>query len=107
VLFANPVMTFGVALAGITCFKSKPKTELAAIDTAGTKTTPSTDTVAVDVDADAFDITMFVITDVVLVFGTVYSVVLDVAAAVLARTFVVTVAIINYLLFRILFYYNT
>jgi hypothetical protein len=95
---ANPVIVFGVAFAGITCFKSKPNTELAAIDTAGNIITPSILTVAVAEDAALLEITIFVTTVVVLVLGTVYRVALEVAAAVLARTLEVTA--ISYCSFR-------
>jgi hypothetical protein len=68
---ANPVMVFGVAFAGITCFKSKPISELAAIEVAGTITTPSMAMVAVAADAAVFARTMFVTIAVVDEFGTV------------------------------------
>ena len=93
---ANPVTILGVALAGITCFMSKPTTELAGIDTAGTIVTPSIAMVAVEAEVAALANTMFDTTVVVDVLGTVYRVVLDVAAAVLARALVV-VAISYYL----------
>ena len=96
VVDAKPVIILGVALAGITCFISKPTTELAGIDTAGTIVTPSKAMVAVDAEVAALDSTMFETTVVVVVVGTVYSVALEVAAAVLARALVV-VAIIYYL----------
>jgi hypothetical protein len=96
VVDANPVIVLGVALAGITCFISKPTTELAGIDTAGTIVMPSKTMVAVEVDVAALDNTMFETTVIVDVVGTVYSVALDVAAAVLARALVV-VAISYYL----------
>lgn len=89
-------MILGVALAGITCFMSKPTTELAGIDTAGTIVTPSIAMVAVEAEVAALANTMFDTTVVVDVLGIVYSVVLDVAAAVLARALVV-VAISYYL----------
>jgi hypothetical protein len=85
VVDAKPVITLGVALAGITCFISNPTTELAGIDTAGTIVTPSIAIVAVEADVAALANTMFDTTVTVDVFGTVYSVALDVAAAVLAR----------------------
>jgi hypothetical protein len=96
VVDAKPVIILGVALAGITCFISKPTTELAGIDTAGTIVTPSKAIVAVEADVAALDNTMFDTTVVVVVVGTVYRVVLDVAAAVRAIALVV-VAISYYL----------
>jgi len=96
VVDANPVIVLGVALAGITCFISNAITELAGIDTAGTIATPSIAMVAVDAEVAALANTMFETTVIVDVFGTVYRVVLDVAAAVLARALVV-VAISYYL----------
>jgi hypothetical protein len=89
-------MILGVALAGITCFISKPTTELAGIDTAGTIVTPSITIVAVEAEVAALANTMFDTTVTVDVLGIVYSVALDVAAAVLARALVV-VAISYYL----------
>jgi len=96
VVEAKPVIVLGVALAGITCFISKPTTELAGIDTAGTIVTPSIAMVAVEAEVAALANTMFDTTVIVDVFGTVYRVVLDVAAAVLARAWV-NVAISYYL----------
>jgi hypothetical protein len=89
-------MILGVALAGITCFMSKPTTELAGIETAGTIVTPSIAMVAVEAEVAALDNTMFDTTVMVDVVGTVYRVALDVAAAVLAIALVV-VAISYYL----------
>ena len=89
-------MILGVALAGIPCFISKPTTELAGIDTAGTIVTPSIAMVAVEAEVAALASTIFDTTVVVDVLGIVYRVVLDVAAAVLARALVV-VAISYYL----------
>jgi hypothetical protein len=83
-------------LAGITCFISKPTTELAGIDTAGTIATPSIAIVAVDAEVAALANTTLDTTVMVDVLGTVYRVVLDVAAAVLARAWV-NVAISYYL----------
>jgi hypothetical protein len=85
VVDAKPVITLGVALAGITCLRSKPTSELAGIDTAGTTATPSIAMVAVDAEVAALANTMLDTTVIVDVLGTVYRVVLDVAAAVLAR----------------------
>jgi hypothetical protein len=85
VVEAKPVIVLGVALAGITCFISKPTTELAGIDTAGTIAIPSMAIVAVDAEVAVLANTMFETTVIVDVLGTVYSVALDVAAAVLAR----------------------
>ena len=75
---------------------SKPTTELAGIDTAGTIVMPSKTIVAVEADVAALDNTMFETTVIVVVVGTVYRVVLVVAAAVLAIALVV-VAISYYL----------
>ena len=96
VVDAKPVITLGVALAGITCFISKPTTELAGIDTAGTTTTPSKAIVAVDAEVAVLANTMFDTTVIVVVVGTVYRVVLVVAAAVRAIA-LVNVAISYYL----------
>jgi hypothetical protein len=71
VVDAKPVINLGVAFAGMTCFKSKPKTEFAPIDTVGITFTLSIKIVAVDVEAAVFEITIFVTTVVVDVFGTV------------------------------------
>ncbi len=71
VVDAKPVMVFGVASAGITCFKSKPTKEFAAIEVAGTITTPSMAIVAVAADAEVFANTMLVTTVVVDELGTV------------------------------------
>ncbi len=75
---------------------SKPITELAGIDTAGTIATPSIAMVAVDAEVAELANTIFETTVIVDVLGTVYSVVFDVAAAVLARAWV-NVAISYYL----------
>ena len=96
VVDAKPVITLGVALAGITCFISKPTTELAGIDTAGTTATPSIAIVAVDAEVAALANTMFDTTVIVVVVGTVYRVVLDVGAALRASAWV-NVAISYYL----------
>jgi hypothetical protein len=96
VVDAKPVITLGVAFAGITCLRSKPISELAGIDTAGTTATPSIAIVAVDAEVAALANTMLDTTVIVDVLGTVYRVVLDVAAAVLARAWV-NVAISYYL----------
>jgi hypothetical protein len=93
VVDANPVIVLGVAFAGSTCFKSNPTRELAGIDTAGTTTTPSRAMVDVDADVAALANTMLVTTVTVVVVGTVYSVVLDVAAAVRDSDLDVTVII--------------
>jgi hypothetical protein len=85
VVDAKPLITLGVALAGITCLRSKPTSELAGIDTAGTIVTPSIAIVAVDAEVAALANTILDTTVMVDVLGTVYRVVLDVAAAVLAR----------------------
>ena len=75
---------------------SKPTTELAGIDTAGTIVTPSIAMVAVEAEVAALDNTMFDTTVTVDVLGIVYRVALEVAAAVLARALVI-VAISYYL----------
>jgi hypothetical protein len=75
---------------------SKPTTELAGIDTAGTIVMPSIAIVAVDAEVAALDNTIFDTTVIVDVLGTVYRVALDVAAAVRAIALVV-VAISYYL----------
>ncbi len=75
---------------------SKPTTELAGSETAGTITMPSMAIVAVEAVAAALANTIFETTVMVDVSGTVYSVALVVAAAVLARALVV-VAISYYL----------
>jgi hypothetical protein len=75
---------------------SKPTTELAGIDTAGTTVIPSIAIVAVDAEVAALANTMFDTTVMVDELGTVYKVVLDVAAAVRAKALVV-VAISYYL----------
>lgn len=90
---ANPEIVLAGLFAGITCFMSIPTTELAGIETAGTTTIVSRAIVAVAVDVVVLANTMFVTTAVVLVLGAVYSVVDDVAAAVLAKAFV-TVGIV-------------
>jgi hypothetical protein len=90
VVDAKPVIVFGVAFAGITCLRSKPNTVFAPMDTAGRTTDPSIAIVAVDADVAALAITMFVTTAIAVVLGTVYRVVLDVAAAVLASALDVT-----------------
>jgi hypothetical protein len=96
VVDANPVIVLGVALAGITCFRSNTATELPATGTAGTMTTPSIAIVAVADEESVLANTMFVTTVVVEVVGTVYNVALVVAADALARAFV-NVAISYYL----------
>jgi hypothetical protein len=93
VVDAKPVIVFGVAFAGNTCLRSNPTREFAATDTAGTRTTPSIATVTVDDDVAAFANTMLVTTATDVVLGAVYSVVLVVAAAVLASALDVTVII--------------
>ena len=93
---AKPVIVLGVAFAGITCLRSKPIKEFAAIDVAGTMTTPSIAIVAVAAVAAVFASTMLVTIVVVEVVGTVYRVALEVAAAVLTSTFEVVVAISYY-----------
>jgi hypothetical protein len=94
---ANPVIVFGVAFAGITCLRSKNAVEFAASATEPRTWTASIATVNVTADADVFAATILVTTVVVDEFGTVYSVALEVAAAVRARTLDVVVAIYFYL----------
>jgi hypothetical protein len=81
---AKPAIIFVVAR---TCFKSKYALELAASEDAACNTTPSSVMVNVCADAEVFVTTIFEITAVVD-DGTVYSVVDEVAAAVLARALV-------------------
>ena len=89
---AKPAIILVVAS---TCFRSKNADELAAIDAPEMTATPSI--VIVNVAADAAVLaTTILVTTVVVDAGTVYSVVDDVAAAVLARALVV-VAIYFYL----------
>jgi hypothetical protein len=86
-----------ICVAATTCLRSKKAVELAAIATLPSKSIALILNDAVTAADVGLQITMFV-TTVVVAAGTVYSVVLDVAAAVLARAFV-TVAIIYYLSF--------
>ena len=95
---AKPVIVLGVAFAGITCLRSKPISEFAAMDVAGTMTTPSIAIVAVAEVAAVFASTMLVTIADVDEFGTVYRVALEVEAAVLAKTFEVVVGISYYFL---------
>jgi hypothetical protein len=94
---AKPVIVFGVAFAGSTCLRSKNADEFAASATEPRTSTPSIATVKVTAEADVFAATIFVTTAVVDEFGAVYRVVLEVAAAVRARTLDVVVAIYFYL----------
>lgn len=89
---ALPAIT---CVAGITCLRSKNADELAAIDTAPSKSIALMVNDAVTAEPVGLQITILV-TTVVVAEGTVYRVVLDVAAAVLASTLVV-VAISYYL----------
>jgi len=82
---AKPAITLVVAS---TCFRSKNAVVFAAIATVFSISTPSSVIVNVAAVAAEFATTMFVITAVVD-DGTVYSVVDEVAAAVLARALVV------------------
>ena len=93
VVDAKPVIVLGVASAGSTCFRSNPMREFAGTETAGTITTLSIAIVTVDADVAAFANTTFVTTATDVVEGAVYSVVLVVAAAVLASALDVTVII--------------
>jgi hypothetical protein len=93
---ALPETVFGVAFAGITCFKSIVVTPFAEIAAADAMATPSILSVNVPADPAVFAIRIFVTTAVVDVFGTVYRVVLLVAAAPLNSAFVVVA--INYYL---------
>ena len=93
---ANPTIILGVAFAGITCFISRLRVSFAAITTSLAIWMPSIDISNV-ADVAAVLATKILVTIVVVdVDGTVYSVALDVDAAVLASTFV-TVAISYYL----------
>jgi hypothetical protein len=94
---ARPVIVFVVAS---TCFKSMYTEELAAIAVVVCNATPSRERLNVPAVPAVLVTTIFVITAVVEE-GTVYRVVLDVAAAVRARALVV-VAISYYLPFLIL-----
>jgi len=98
VVDAKPVIVFAGLAAGITCFISNPTTELAARLTAGIITMPSRAMVAVDAEVAALANTMLVTTATLDVFGAVYSVAEDVAAAVLASALLV-VAISYYIPF--------
>lgn len=89
---ANPAI---ICVVVSTCFKSIYTVEFAAIAVVVCNATELSVSVNVCADADVFVTAMFE-TTVVVEEGTVYSVVLDVAAAVLASTFV-NVAIIYYL----------
>ena len=75
--------------AGTTCFKSKKADVLAAIDTLPSKSMLLIVIDAVTAAVVGLQMTMFV-TTAVLPDGVVYSVVLAVAAAVLASTFDIT-----------------
>jgi hypothetical protein len=90
VVDADPVIVFGVASAGITCFKSIKVDDLAARDTAEATGIVSISIVKVADEVVVFTINALVTTVVVLVLGTVYRVALVVAAAVLASAFDVT-----------------
>ena len=89
---ARPAIT---CVAASTCFRSIYTVEFAAIAVVVCNATALSVSVNVCADADVF-VTAIFETTVVVAAGTVYSVVLDVAAAVLARTFV-NVAISYYL----------
>ena len=78
-----------ICVAGTTCFKSKPNTELAAIDTLPSKSMLLIVIDAVTAAVVGLQMTMFV-TTAVLPDGVVYRVVDVVAAAVRARTFETT-----------------
>ena len=82
---ANPAITFVVAR---TCFRSKNAEEFAAMVAPEITATPSIVIVNVAEDAAVFATTILETTAVVAE-GTVYSVVDDVAAAVLARALVI------------------
>jgi hypothetical protein len=89
---ARPAIIFVVAT---TCFKSNAAVELAAIAASLNRSTESS--VIVNVAAVAAElVTTILVTTAVVDDGTVYRVVLDVAAAVRASAFV-SVAIIYYL----------
>jgi hypothetical protein len=93
---ADPEIIFGVAFAGITCLQSMYTVEFAATDDPDCIATESISRLKVADDVAVFVTAILVTTVVVDVFGTVYSVVLLVAAAVLARALLV-VAISYYL----------
>jgi hypothetical protein len=84
-----------VCVVSNTCFKSKNAVVFAAIATLPSRSISFNNNDAVTPDVVGLQITIFD-TTVVVADGTVYSVVLDVAAAVLASTFV-AVAISYYL----------
>jgi hypothetical protein len=84
-----------ICVAGITCLRSKNAVELAERDTLPSKSIALIVIDAVTAAVVGLQITIFV-TTVVVPAGTVYRVVLDVAAAVRAST-LVTVAISYYL----------
>jgi hypothetical protein len=85
VAVAKPVM---VLVAFKTCFKSNEAMELAATETAGSSTVPFKAMVTFAA-APAVLVTMMFVTTADVAAGVVYRVALDVAAAVLDRTFVV------------------
>ena len=87
---ADPEIILGVAFAGITCLQSMYTVEFAATDDPDCKATESISTLKVADDVAVFVTAIFVTTVVVDEFGTVYRVVLLVAAAVLASAFDVT-----------------
>lgn len=89
---ADPARTL---VASRTCFRSKSAVVFAASETPDRISTPSNLIVNVAAVAAVFATTMFVTTAVVAE-GTVYSVVFDVAAAVLARVLDIVVAIYFY-----------
>jgi hypothetical protein len=89
---ARPAIT---CVASSTCFRSIYTVVFAAIAVVVCNATELSVSVNVCADADVF-VTAIFETTVVVALGTVYSVVLDVAAAVLASTFV-AVAISYYL----------
>jgi len=87
VVEAEPVIVFGVALAGRTCFKSIKVVVLAPTDTVEATGIASKFRVNVAEEVvELFTTTLETIV-VVAVLGTVYSVVLEVAAAARANTF--------------------
>jgi hypothetical protein len=85
---APPLIVFGVAFAGITCFKSKNAVELAAIVAVVNMSVPSMVSVNVPAVPAVLVTAMLVTTVVVEVVGTVYNVVVVVVvAAPLKRVF--------------------
>ena len=81
------MMVFGVAFAGSTCLRSIKVVVLAPTETADATGTPSRFKVKVEVDVAELLTTTLETMVVVVVVGTVYSVVFEVAAATRANAF--------------------